>query len=128
MGAYLTCVLFSVRRNITGTVYFTRTASPFCVPGFHLGMALITRTASLSSSGSIPRSTLALAMLPSFSTTNCTVTRPCVPFFMAASGYLMFLLKYSISTGMPPPGNSGICSTTSKIGLSRVSLSTTFPL
>lgn len=34
--------------NTTGTVYFTRTFLPFCTPGFHLGIELITRIASLS--------------------------------------------------------------------------------
>lgn len=31
-------------------VYFTRTGSPLCFPGFQLGMASITRLASASSS------------------------------------------------------------------------------
>ncbi len=34
--------------NTTGTVYFTRTFLPFCTPGFHFGIELITRIASLS--------------------------------------------------------------------------------
>ena len=34
--------------NITGTVYFTRTGLPRCIPGFHFGIVPITRSASLS--------------------------------------------------------------------------------
>ena len=34
--------------NDTGTVYFTRTFLPFCTPGVHFGIELITRIASLS--------------------------------------------------------------------------------
>ena len=103
---------------MTGTVYFTRTAFPFCIPGFQFGIVLITRTASPSNSGSTPRIIPMLEMLPSAFTTNCTVTRPCVPFFCAFTGYLMFFDKNCIRPDMPPSGNSGICSTTSNTGLS----------
>ena len=34
--------------NDTGTVNFTRTFLPFCTPGVHFGIELITRIASLS--------------------------------------------------------------------------------
>lgn len=56
--------------NITGTVYFTRTFLPFCTPGFHFGIELITRTASLSKYGSTPRTTSGFVIVPSLSTTN----------------------------------------------------------
>ena len=59
-----------------------------------------------------------LEMLPSVFTINCTVTRPCVPFFCAFTGYLMFFEKNSIIAPIPPFGNSGIVSTTSNTGLS----------
>ena len=36
------------RRKVTGTVNLTFTACPLCLPGFQLGMAAITRSASLS--------------------------------------------------------------------------------
>ena len=51
-------------------------------------------------------------MLPSFLTTNITITRPCFPFSWAVAGYLIFLARYSISADCPP-GKSGISSTTS---------------
>ena len=108
----------SFNRNMTGTVYFTRTAFPFCIPGCQLGIVLMTRTASPSKSGSTPRRTPTLEMLPSVFTMNCTVTRPCVPFFCAFTGYLMFFPKNCTNPAIPPSGNTGICSTTSNTGLS----------
>lgn len=33
-------------QNEMGMVYFTRTALPLCMPGFHFGMLLMTRSAS----------------------------------------------------------------------------------
>ena len=66
--------------NTTGTVYFTRTAEPFCLPGLHLGILLTTREASRSSDGSTERTTLTSVIEPSRSTTNDTITRPCTPF------------------------------------------------
>ena len=103
---------------MTGTVYLTRTGWPFCMPGFHLGIKLITRIASPSKSGSTPRMMPGSEIEPSLSTTNCTVTRPCVWFFCALMGYWMFFDRNCISPDMPPSGNSGICSTTSNTGLS----------
>ena len=50
--------------------------------------------------------------LPSLVTTNWHTTRPWVPASLASAGYLRFCFRYSISLGIPP-GNSGICSTTS---------------
>ena len=41
-------IIFYCNLNITGTVNFTRTAFPFCLPGSHFGMLFTTRTASLS--------------------------------------------------------------------------------
>ena len=45
-----------------GTVYSVSTTSPCLVPGFHLGIILITRRASLSKSGWMPRITRAFAI------------------------------------------------------------------
>ena len=87
------------------------------MPGFHLGIKLITRIASPSKSGSTPRMILGSEIEPSLLTTNCTVTRPCVWFFCALMGYWMFFDRNCISPDMPPSGNSGIISTTSNTGL-----------
>ena len=101
-------------------VYFTRMGLPLWLPGFHFGMALMTRTASASISSLTFFNTLTLVILPSASTMNWTMTRPCVPAFEAASGYLTFSFRnFIISTA--PPGNSGICSTTSKTPLGSAS-------
>ena len=54
-----------------GTVYSVSATSPCLVPGFHLGIILITRRASLSKSGWMPWITRAFAMLPSSLTVNC---------------------------------------------------------
>lgn len=40
--------LYYCRRNVTGSVKRTRTGLPDCLPGFHLGMLLTTRSASRS--------------------------------------------------------------------------------
>ena len=94
-------------------VYFTRTSLPLCLPGFHFGIAWMTRTASASNASLTFLNTFTWLMVPSISTMNCTSTRPSMPFFMASSGYLTFIdTNFIISP--TPPGNSGICSTTSK--------------
>ena len=43
--------------KLTGTVNFTRTGLPRCIPGFHLGMDFMSRIASLSSEASPPERT-----------------------------------------------------------------------
>ena len=45
--------------NVTGTVYFTRTDSPYCFPGTHLGIVITTLNASSSNDGSTDFDTLA---------------------------------------------------------------------
>ena len=65
--------------NTTGTVYFTRTFLPFCTPGLHFGIELITRIASLSKYASTPRTTSGFEIDPSLSTTNWTITLPAEP-------------------------------------------------
>ena len=72
--------------NTTGTKYFTRTGEPLLLPGIHFGMLLTMRSASWSREGSADFIVLTPDMLPSFSTTNCTVTRPCIPFSFATAG------------------------------------------
>lgn len=67
-------------RKVTGTVYFTLTASPRCFPGDHTGMEFITRKASSFSSGLTPRITSASEIAPSFPTTKEQLTRPSMPF------------------------------------------------
>ena len=64
------------RRKTTGTLKRVRTALPCCLPGFHLGMLLTTRRASLSSAGSTLFLISTLATEPSRSTMKPTVTRP----------------------------------------------------
>ena len=78
--------LSSSSLNITGAVYFTATGCPFCLPGFHFGIVFIKRNASASISLSTERSTLESLILPSLSTTNRTVTHPCIPFSLADAG------------------------------------------
>ncbi len=51
------CVTNYCNLNITGTVNLTRTGLPRCIPGFHFGIVLITRRASLSKYGSTLRTT-----------------------------------------------------------------------
>ena len=103
-------------------VYFTRTASPFCLPGFHFGMIEMTRSASLSKSGSTPRTTFGSTIEPSRLTTNCTMTRPCMPFSCAVAGYLTFFPKKFMHS-LIPPGNSGISSHTMCIPFSSTLVS-----
>ena len=67
---------FPCKRKVTGTVYFTLTSFPFCIPGFHLGIMDITLVASRSSDGSTPRMTSIFRITPSLPTTNEQVTRP----------------------------------------------------
>ena len=64
-------------------------------------------------------------MLPSLFTTNCTVTRPWVPFSCGMVGYLIFLLKYCKRPTVPPLRNCGFSSTTSKISSSTGTSSST---
>ena len=73
--------------NTTGTSFFTRTGIPFSLPGFHFGIALTTRRASLSSAGSTLLLILTSDIEPSFSMIICTITRPCMPFSCATIGY-----------------------------------------
>ena len=63
-------------------VYFTRTGCPFCMPGFHLGMALMTRTASASISS--------LTFFRVHTGTDPFVHRPCTR---------------RVQTRYPPPDN-----------------------
>lgn len=72
--------------NVTGTVYFTRTGCPSCVPGVHFGIALTRRRASLSRCSSADVVTLGFDTDPSHSTINAIMTRPWAPFFSASSG------------------------------------------
>lgn len=62
-----------------GTVYFTRTSFPLCLPGVYLGIVDNTRMASVSSSELTERATAKLLTDPSFSTMKCAMTRPCIP-------------------------------------------------
>ena len=65
-----------------GTVYFTRTSFPLCLPGVHLGIVDNTRMASASSSELAERrATARLLTDPSFSTMKRAMTRPCIPSF-----------------------------------------------
>ena len=73
----------------------------------------MSRIASLSKSGSTLRATFGETILPFLLTTNCTITRPCVPFSFAIAGYFIFSRTYS-ATAPLPPGNSGIFSATQK--------------
>ena len=102
------------KRNCTGKINLTRTGLPRCSPGFHLGISLITRIASLSNDGSTPRITWISTIEPSRFTTKEQTTRPWIPFSCAITGYLMALLKY-LNNSAVPPGNSGCFSTTVKI-------------
>src|SRR5690606_17240125 len=67
-GAFAFCHDASL--NLMGSTNRTRTGRPPCFPGFHLGIALITRAASWSHSWSMPLMTCTSAMLPSRSTTK----------------------------------------------------------
>lgn len=89
MGAYLTCVLSSVRRNITGTVYLLVRLLLLCT-GFPFGHDTDYAHGFFVQIRVNTTKHFRIGDATVFSTTNCTVTRPCVPFFMAASGYLMF--------------------------------------
>ena len=62
-----------------GTVYFTATAFPRCIPGFQRGIVFITLTASSFNKGVTPRSTSGLLTEPSRPTINEQITRPCSP-------------------------------------------------
>ena len=39
-------ILYYCNLNVTGTLYLTRTAAPFCLPGIHFGISATTRNAS----------------------------------------------------------------------------------
>ena len=58
------------KRNDTGTVNLQETSLPRCLPGFHLGMFSIKRTASLSKDLSTPRTTTISRIEPSLHTVN----------------------------------------------------------
>lgn len=58
-----------------GRVYLTLSAFPFCLPGFHWGIRLTIRKASLSSSGFMLLNIIGLEILPLSSMMNCTITR-----------------------------------------------------
>lgn len=97
--------------KFTGTTYRVRTAFPFCLPGAHRGIELITRKASASKDGSKPRKTVVLLNEPSLLTINITVTLPLIPSSIASLGYCtLSLIKSNIA--FMPPGNAGISSTT----------------
>ena len=64
------------KENIMGKWYVTRTGSPFTVPGFHFGMLLNTRMASLSREGSTDFVILIFVIEPSHSTMKEQPTRP----------------------------------------------------
>ena len=71
-------------------VYFTRTFSPFCIPGIHFGIPVMMRSASASNDGKMERMILTFEMLPSFSTIKVAITRPSFFASCASLGYFMF--------------------------------------
>ena len=91
-----------------GRVYLTLSAFPFCLPGFHWGIRLTIRKASLSSSGFMLLNIIGLEILPLSSMMNCTITRLGE---FALSCCKLFCIK-SNKADMPQ-GYSGISSTTS---------------
>ena len=102
--------------NVRGTVYLTLTGLPLTLPGIHLGIALITRCASLSSEGSTLFTILISVREPSFSTVKDAMTRPWTPFSSATTGYfILFARKENKAAG--PPGYCGISSNMSNVCL-----------
>lgn len=81
-------LLFYSNRKDTGMVKSTGTAVPSSMPGFQLGMALITRTASASNDGCFEdRATTTSVIFPVSETTNCTPTLPSSLCDRAVGGY-----------------------------------------
>ena len=99
------------KRNVIGTVYFTATAFPRCIPGFQRGIVFITLTASSFNKGVTPRSTSGLLTEPSRPTINEQITRPCSPLSWLSFGYFIFVAMY-FNNSASPPGKLGIFSTT----------------
>ena len=64
--------------NLIGSIIFTLTAFPFCLPASHFGIDLITRIASVANSGQSDTFFRPLISVyePSFSTTKSTYTLP----------------------------------------------------
>ena len=98
--------------NVTGRRNLTRTVRPFILPGFHFGMLLTRRRASLSNKGSADLIICAPDMEPSCSTMNFTITRPSILFSMASAGYFIFS-RSQLFSAAGPPGKEGCSSTTS---------------
>ncbi len=103
-------------RNSTGSVYFTRTGSPCCMPGVHepAGTDSITRSTSFVNNLSGVCNTLIELIEPSRSTTNATTTRPEIPCSNTSTGYLTRLCTQVRKSCRSPPRNFGIVSTTSQ--------------
>lgn len=83
MSRYLAAHIFYIylfSLKTIGRLKYTGTATPFCLPGIHLGILLITLIASLSQLGLIPLITSMLDISPVLLTTNRILTRPSVPF------------------------------------------------
>ena len=86
----------------------------FSIPGFHLGIMRMTRSASLSSKGCMDFSSLIFTMEPSLLTIKETTTLPSICCCCAKMGYFRFLVSHFINSTIPP-GNSGSCSTIRKL-------------
>ena len=106
---FSSCTAGWANLKLTGRVNWHLAGWPSCIPGFQLGIALTTLSASLSSDSCTPFVTLALDIEPSFSMMNETITRPSILPSTASFGYCIFWLSHCIIAACPP-GNSGISS------------------
>ena len=91
-------------RNDTGRVYHTSTGLPSTIPGVNLSMRT-TRSASASCSGERERTALTSPTVPSFFTTNCTMSRPFLP-----PGIHFRLEAINFIKAASPPSYCGIVS------------------
>lgn len=96
-----------------GNMQYTGTLLPPIRPACQRGMPSSILTASLSSEGSMPRSTLMWVISPSGCTIKEHSTRPCIFRAYAAAGYVREALINCIRAPYPP-GNVGGSSTVSK--------------